>query len=102
MTASFLIEKGVEFDKNLIEIVNPFSTMKMLEKGRIAVIPSNSQVIEFYCQTTGCSTTDFKTIYTLKELSEDLYLAVRLGTDEDLVKQLKEGVTQLNLPNLTQ
>jgi polar amino acid transport system substrate-binding protein len=100
--ASFLVEKGFEYDKNLVEIINTFSTMKMLEKGRIAVIPSNQQVIDFYCQTTGCSTADFKTIYTLKELSEDLYLAASLGTDENLVKQLRAEFAKLSFPNLSQ
>jgi len=96
--ANFLVDKGFEFDKNLVEIMNTFSTLKMLEKRRIDVIPSNQQVIEFYCKQTGCKNSDFKTIYTLKELSEEFYLAVSLGTEESLVKQLRAEFPTLGFP----
>ncbi len=96
--AVFLVGKGFEFDKELVEIVNTFSTMQMLEKGRIDVIPANQQIIEFYCQNTGCNYSDFKTIYTMKELSEEFYLAVSLGSDANLVKQLRAEFPNLDLP----
>ncbi|MBA6390274.1 ABC transporter substrate-binding protein [Colwellia sp. BRX10-3] len=95
---TFLIDRGFQFNKELVEIINTFSTMQMLEKGRIEVIPSNKQIIDFYCQDTGCKNSDFKTIYTLKELSEEFYLAVSLGTDENLVKQLRAEFPMLDLP----
>jgi len=94
----WLASKGLKFDKELVEIVNTFSTMLMLERGRIEVIPSTPQVIDFYCKETGCKKSDFKTIYTIEELSQEFYLAVSLGTDEDLVKQLKAEFPQLNFP----
>jgi polar amino acid transport system substrate-binding protein len=94
----WLASKGLQFDKELVEIVNTYTTMQMLEKGRIDVIPSTQQVIEFYCKETGCKTSDFKTIYTLKELSEEFYLAVSLGTDENLVKRLRAEFPLLDLP----
>lgn len=94
----WLASQGLQFDKELVEIVNTFTTMQMLEKGRIDVIPSTQQVIEFYCKKNGCKTSDFKTIYTLKTLSEDFYLAVILGTDENLVKQLRDEFPLLDLP----
>lgn len=94
----WLANQGLQFDKELVEIVNTLTTMQMLEKGRIDVIPSTQQVIEFYCKKTGCKMSDFKTIYTLKALSEDFYLAVSLGTDENLVKQLRAEFPKLNLP----
>ncbi len=100
--ATHLVDKGFEFEKNLVEIVNTYSTMQMLEKGRIDVIPSNNQVIKFYCQSTGCNKADFKTIYTLEDLSEEFYLAVSLGSDEELVKQLRAEFAKLSFPSLSQ
>jgi polar amino acid transport system substrate-binding protein len=94
----WLASQGLQFDNELVEIVNTLTTMQMLEKGRIDVIPSTQQVIEFYCKKAGCKTSDFKTIYTLNTLSEDFYLAVSLGTDENLIKQLSAEFTQLNFP----
>ena len=94
---TFLASKGFEFDKDLLEIVSTLSTMQMLEKGRIDATPSNKQVIDFYCLNAGCKSSDFKTIYTVEELSEDFYLAVSLGTDEKLITELKAEFSKLDL-----
>ena len=96
--ADFLASEGFLFGEQLVEIVNTFSTMKMLEKERITAIPSNRLITEYYCQTTGCNTTDFKTIYVFKQLSEEFYLAASKGTDPMLIKRLKEAFLMLDLP----
>jgi polar amino acid transport system substrate-binding protein len=96
--ATFLNNNGFEYGKELIEIVYTMSTMRMLEKGRIETIPSNQQIIEFYCQNTGCANSDFKTVYVFKELSEEFYLAASLGTDAKLIENLKAEFTNLDLP----
>lgn len=92
----WLASQGLEFDKELIEVSNTTTTMQLLEKGRIEVIPSTNQVIDFYCQTAGCKRSDFKTIYTFQEFSEELYLAVSLGSDEKLVEELQAGFIKLD------
>ena len=96
--SSFLNNKGFEYGNELIEIVYTMSTMRMLEKGRIDSAPSNKQVIEFYCQNAGCDTSDFKTLYVVKELSEDFYLAASLGTDPKLIEQLSAEFAKLDFP----
>ncbi|WP_412972556.1 substrate-binding periplasmic protein [Glaciecola sp. MF2-115] len=96
--ATLLSEKGFEYDKNLVAIAYTMSTMRMLERGRIETVPSNQQVIDFYCQTAGCSRSDFKTIYTFKDLSEEFYLAVSLGTDEKLIEQLRSEFGKFDFP----
>lgn len=92
----WLASQGLEFGKELIEVSNTITTMKLLEKGRIEVIPSTSQVIEFYCQTAGCNSSDFKTIYTFQGFSEELYLAMSLGSDEKLVEELQTEFLKLD------
>lgn len=72
--------------------------MRILEKGRVEVIPSNEQVTIFYCQGLDCNRFYFKTIFTLDELSEAFYLAVSFSTDESLIKQLKARLPKLELP----
>lgn len=96
--ADFLHNNGFEFERELVEIVNTVSNMKMLERNRIDAIPSNRHIIQYYCKKTGCETSDFKTIYTFKELSEEFYLAASIGTDPSIIKQLREEFTNLNLP----
>lgn len=96
--ATFLNEHGFEYGKELVEIVYTMSTMRMLEKGRIETVPSNQQIIEFYCESAGCATSDFKTLFVFKELSEEFYLAASLGTDAELIENLKVGFTNLDLP----
>lgn len=96
--ANFLNQNGFEFERELVEIVNTISTMKMLERHRIDAIPANRHIIQYYCKKTGCETSDFKTIYTFKGLSEEFYLAASLGTDPSIIKQLKEEFANLKLP----
>jgi polar amino acid transport system substrate-binding protein len=96
--ATFLNNNGFEYGKELVEIVYTMSTMRMLENGRIETIPSNQQVIEYYCQTSGCVNSDFKTLYVFKELSEEFYLAASLGTDAELIEKLKVEFANLDLP----
>lgn len=96
--STFLSEKGFEYGKELVEIVYTVSTMRMLENRRVEAIPANRQIIEYYCQKAGCVLSDFKTIYVIKELSEEFYLAVSLGTDKSFVEQLKAEFSQLDFP----
>lgn len=96
--ATFLNEQGFEYGKELVEIVYTMSTMRMLEKGRIETVPSNQQVIEFYCKSAGCANSDFKTLYVFKELSEEFYLAASIGSDAELIENLKVAFAKLDLP----
>jgi len=96
--ATFLNENGFEYGKELVEIVFTMSTMRMLEKGRVETVPSNQQIIEFYCESAGCANSDFKTLYVFKELSEEFYLAASLGTDAELIENLKVAFASLDLP----
>lgn len=96
--ATFLNNNGFEYGKDLVEIVYTMSTMRMLEKGRIETIPSNKQIIDFYCQTAGCANSDFKTLYVFKQLSEEFYLAASLGTDVKLIEKLKVEFANIELP----
>lgn len=89
--SNFLVDRGFEYEKDLIEILSTLSTIQMLEKGRVEVIPASSEIIDFYCQKTGCNRSDFKTIYTVTELSAKFYLAVSLGSDESLIQLLRKG-----------
>ncbi len=92
----WLASQGLQFGKELVEVSNTTTTMQLLEKGRIEVIPSTNQVIDFYCQTAGCKRSDFKTIYTFQWFSEELYLAMSLGSDEKLVEELKAEFLKLD------
>ncbi len=96
--ATFLNEQGFEYGKELVEIVYTMSTMRMLEKGRIETVPSNQRIIDFYCESAGCTNSDFKTLYVFKELSEEFYLAASLGTDAELIENLKMAFAKLDLP----
>ncbi len=96
--ATYLTQEGFKYGENLIEIVNTVSTVQMLERNRIPIIPGNSQIIEYYCEQTGCDKDNFKIIYTVKDLSEEFYLAVSLGTDPALIKQLRAEFPNVYMP----
>ena len=93
----WLASQGLNFGEELVEVSNTITTLQLLEKGRIEVIPSTNQVIDFYCQTEGCQSSDFKTIYTFQDFSEELYLAVSLGSDEKLVEQLQAEFLKVDI-----
>ena len=87
---ALLVKNGFVFDQNLTEIVNTQSTLMMLEKGRIEAVPGNKQIVEYYCKTTGCDESNFRSVYTFNELAAEFYLATSLGTDPTIIKQLRE------------
>lgn len=93
-----LIKNGFSFDKNLIEIIDTSSSIKMLQKKRFDLVPANRFMLDYYCSINDCHTTSFKEVYVFDELDQDFYLAVSLGTEPSVIKQLREELSTLKLP----
>lgn len=88
LVAEYFLKSGFQFGRNLVEIVNPLSTLQLLERGRVNIVPADDFIIDFHCQKHGCSPTDFKTIYVFNNLTEDFYLAANKNSDPEIIEQI--------------
>ena len=70
----------------------------MLNKKRFSLIPANDFMLDYHCSVNSCDVTRFKEIYVFAEIEQDFYLAVSLGTNPTVIKQLREEFGHLSLP----
>lgn len=89
--SNVLEQHGFEYGKTMTDILSTTSTMDMLQKDRVDVIPANEHIIDYYCQINSCDRSDFRDIYTMKKLSSEFYIAASLGTDKHIINSVKNA-----------
>ncbi|WDE09772.1 substrate-binding periplasmic protein [Thalassomonas haliotis] len=72
------------------------TTIKMLLKKRVDIVAASPVQLAYVCEKVRCQLSDFRNLYKISGLSEDLYLAANLDTSLDIVTLLRRQLQQLN------
>lgn len=83
---------------NLVQQTYTVDTVRMLLNSRIDMIPINKTQLQFHCRELGCNLQQFKILFPLKQMEQDIYLAASLGTDSAILERLREASTDNQAP----
>ncbi len=90
VSAKFLRDKKVSV-RNLMVQTNTIDIVRMLIKGRIDLIPTNEEQLMHYCEMLGCQVQQFDRVFTLAEMTQDLYLAANLDSDAGVLQRISKA-----------
>ena len=80
---------------NLTRTSDHLRGLELLSRGRVDLYPGNSLLIEYQCIQIPRGCENLMLVLPLEELEQDLYFALSLGTDEDVIASILENFTAL-------
>ncbi|GGD51242.1 substrate-binding periplasmic protein [Lacimicrobium alkaliphilum] len=94
-THRLLEENGFEDGKHLVPLVNIKDTYRMLEKGRVDLIPGSPLATPYQLEQAGMSVSELSEAFCLPDFGEANYLALSLGVNKRVRDKLNQALSTL-------
>jgi len=80
---------------NLIRTSDHLRGLELLSRGRVDLYPGNTLLIDYQCIQIPRGCENLRLVFPLTELEQELYFALSLQTDEEVVQRIRESFSSL-------